>query len=381
MIRAIVRNALRFRGLMVGIAAAVIVLGVVMLKDAPVDVYPEFTPPYVEIQTESLGLSAPEVEQLLTVPLEADLLNGVEGVEVIRSKSLPGLSSITLVFEPGFDVYKGRQLVQERLVQLGGAAFPNVSDPPTMLQPLSSSSRVLMVGLDSGKLSPIERSVIAKWTVRPRLHGRAGRRQRLRVGHARPAAPGPGRYQEARRPQRVFGGGSPACTPRSPRACARTPQGSSRRCSTSGHDEMVHGPRHPQWRRACASTTSIPCVGKAHVAYIPNERRVGCHRAVEAGPAPGRAVPGGPQVQERLTAQIADAHGRARLEPRGALVVIEAEHLCMSHARGPQARRGHRSPRPSAGSFRDSVSDPRRGHEPPRRHPPRLNPGLGRLSK
>jgi Cu/Ag efflux pump CusA len=159
---------------MVGIAAAVIVLGVVTLKDAPVDVYPEFTPPYVEIQTESLGLSAPEVEQLLTVPLEADLLNGVEGVEVIRSKSLPGLSSITLVFEPGFDVYKGRQLVQERLVQLGGAAFPNVSDPPTMLQPLSSSSRVLMVGLDSGKLSPIERSVIAKWTVRPRLMGVQG---------------------------------------------------------------------------------------------------------------------------------------------------------------------------------------------------------------
>jgi Cu/Ag efflux pump CusA len=174
MIGAIVRNALRFRGLMVGIAAGIIVLGVVSLKSAPVDVYPEFTPPYVEIQTESLGLSAPEVEQLLTVPLEADLLNGIEGVDVIRSKSLPGLSSITLVFEPGFDLYKGRALVQERLVQLGGAAFPNVSDPPTMLQPLSSSSRVLMIGLDSDKLGPIERSVIAKWTVKPRLSGVQG---------------------------------------------------------------------------------------------------------------------------------------------------------------------------------------------------------------
>ena len=57
-----------------------------LLRDAPVDVYPEFTPAYVEIQTESLGLSAPEVEQLLTVPLEADLLNGVEGVEVSYRK-------------------------------------------------------------------------------------------------------------------------------------------------------------------------------------------------------------------------------------------------------------------------------------------------------
>jgi Cu/Ag efflux pump CusA len=174
MICAIVRSALRFRGLIVGIAAAIMVVGVVTLRDAPVDVFPEFTPPYVEIQTESLGLSAAEVEQLLTVPLEADLLNGVEGVDVIRSSSLPGLSSIVMVFEPGYDVYKGRQLVQERLTQLGGAAFPNVSKPPTMLQPLSSSSRVMMIGLSSKSLTPIQKSVVARWTLRPRLMGVPG---------------------------------------------------------------------------------------------------------------------------------------------------------------------------------------------------------------
>lgn len=174
MIGAVVRSALRFRGLVVGIAAAIIVVGVVTLRDAPVDVLPEFTPAYVEIQTESLGLSASEVEQLLTVPLEADLLNGVEGVDVIRSSSLPGLSSIVLVFEPGTDLYKGRQLVQERLTQLGGAAFPNVSKPPTMLQPLSSSSRVMMIGLASESLTPIQKSVLARWTLRPRLMGVAG---------------------------------------------------------------------------------------------------------------------------------------------------------------------------------------------------------------
>ena len=174
MIGAVVRTALRFRGLVVGIAAAIIVVGVVTLRDAPVDVLPEFTPAYVEIQTESLGLSASEVEQLLTVPLEADLLNGVEGVDVIRSSSLPGLSSIVLVFKPGFDVYKGRQLVQERLTQLGGAAFPNVSKPPTMLQPLSSSSRVMMIGLSSESLTPIQKSVLARWTLRPRLMGVEG---------------------------------------------------------------------------------------------------------------------------------------------------------------------------------------------------------------
>jgi CzcA family heavy metal efflux pump len=174
MIHSILKSSLRFRLLVVAIAAAVMAIGVAQLRDAPVDVLPEFTPPYVEIQTESLGLSADEVEQLITVPLEADLLNGVEGVEVIRSQSVPGLSSIVLVFEPGTDVYRGRQLVQERLTQLGAAAFPNVSKPPTLLQPLSSSSRVLMIGISSNEISPIEKSVIARWTIRPRLMGVPG---------------------------------------------------------------------------------------------------------------------------------------------------------------------------------------------------------------
>jgi CzcA family heavy metal efflux pump len=172
MIRAIVRSSLRFRLLVVGVAVGIMVVGIVQLRDAPVDVLPEFSPPYAEIQTEALGLSAEEVEQLITVPLEADLLNGVEGVEVIRSESVPGLSSIVLVFEPGTDVYKARQLVQERLTQ--AHALPNVSEAPTLLQPLSSSSRVLMIGLSSEKLTPIQRSVIARWTVRPRLMGVPG---------------------------------------------------------------------------------------------------------------------------------------------------------------------------------------------------------------
>ena len=163
MIRALVGGSVKLRGLIIGLAATILAVGIATLPDAPADVYPEFTPPYVEIQTESLGLSAAEVEQLITVPLEADLLNGVEGVDVIRSSSTPGLSSIVLVFEKGLDVYKGRQLVQERLTQLGGAAFPNVSKPAVMLPPLSSSSRVMMIGLDSDKLTPIQPSVM-NWT-------------------------------------------------------------------------------------------------------------------------------------------------------------------------------------------------------------------------
>jgi CzcA family heavy metal efflux pump len=170
--RWIIQSSLRFRLLVVGLAAGVLAVGIVQLRDAPVDVLPEFTPPYAEVQTEALGLSAEEVEQLITVPLEADLLNGVQGVDVIRSESVPGLSSIVLVFQPGTEIYRARQLVQERLTQ--AHALPNVSAPPTLLQPLSSSSRVLMIGLSSRDLSPIEQSVIARWTVKPRLMGVPG---------------------------------------------------------------------------------------------------------------------------------------------------------------------------------------------------------------
>jgi Cu/Ag efflux pump CusA len=79
--------------LILGVAVGVLAIGIVQPRSAPVDVLPEFSPPYAEVQIEALGLSAEEVEQLITVPLEADLLNGVEGVKVIRSESLPNLRS------------------------------------------------------------------------------------------------------------------------------------------------------------------------------------------------------------------------------------------------------------------------------------------------
>ena len=168
----VLRGSIHFRVLVLVVAAGVLGVGLASLRSAPVDVLPEFTPPYAEVQTEALGLSADEVEQLITVPLEADLLNGVEGIEVIRSESVPSLSSIVMVFAPGTDIYRARQLVEERLTQ--AHALPNVSKPPALLQPLSSSKRVLMIGLSSEQVSAIEQSVIARWTVRPRLMGVPG---------------------------------------------------------------------------------------------------------------------------------------------------------------------------------------------------------------
>ncbi len=165
-------GVMKFRLLILAAAIGVLALGIVQLRGTSLEVLPEFSPPYAEIQTEALGLSAEEVEQLITVPLEQDLLNGVEGVDVIRSESLPGLSSIVMVFESGTDIYRGRQLIEERLTQ--AHALPNVSKPPTLLQPLSSANRVVMIGMSTTELTPIEQSVIARWTVRPRLMGVPG---------------------------------------------------------------------------------------------------------------------------------------------------------------------------------------------------------------
>jgi len=166
--RWIIAASLKFRLLVVPVAAGLMLIGVAQLRHAPVDVLPEFTPPLVDIQTEALGLSAAEVEQLVTVPLEQDLLNGVAFLDQIRSQSLPGLSRIELIFQPGTDVLKARQLVAERLIQAPGG-IPNVSKAPVMLQPLSSTSRVMTVGLSSRSVSLIDMSVLAHWKIRPRL--------------------------------------------------------------------------------------------------------------------------------------------------------------------------------------------------------------------
>jgi Cu/Ag efflux pump CusA len=163
---------LRLRRLVAAAVVVLIVLSVLQLRSAHVDVLPEFLPPTVDVQTEALGLSAVEVEQLITVPLEQDLLNGVAWLDTIQSESVPGLSSIHLTFDSGTDLYKARQLVQERLSQSAG--LPNVSKPPQMLQPTSSTGRVMMIGLSSKSMSLMQMSVLARWTIAPRLMGVPG---------------------------------------------------------------------------------------------------------------------------------------------------------------------------------------------------------------
>lgn len=173
MINSILRSSMKYQFLVITIAIALMAFGITQFQGMPVDVLPEFSLPFVEIQTEALGLSAEEVEQMITVPMEQDLLAGVAWLDVIRSESVPGLSSVLIYFEPGTDLYRARQLVAERMSQ-AAVGLPNVSKPPAMIQPLSSQSRFMIVGLSSQELSLIELSVLARWTIAPQLMGVPG---------------------------------------------------------------------------------------------------------------------------------------------------------------------------------------------------------------
>ncbi len=172
MIRAIIAASMRFRWIVVATALSLMVAGLTQLYHMPVDVFPEFAPLLVEIQTEAPGLSAAEVEILVTVPVE-NALNGVSWVDNVRSKSVLGLSSVVLYFGQGTDLMKARQFVQERLAQIG-ARLPAAAKPPVILSPLSSTSRVLKIGMSSKTLSQMDMTTVAKWTIRPRLMGIPG---------------------------------------------------------------------------------------------------------------------------------------------------------------------------------------------------------------
>lgn len=168
-------SSLRWSRLVIASVVAVLILGAGALTAASVDVYPEFSPTAVQVQTEALGLSAAEVESLVTVPLEQDLLNGVPWVDHISSTSAPGLSQIDVVFQAGTDALSARQMVQERMTQI--RALPNVGTPPIMVQPRASMSRVAMIGLrsaDSSTRGLVDLSYRARWTIKSHLTGVPG---------------------------------------------------------------------------------------------------------------------------------------------------------------------------------------------------------------
>lgn len=166
MFRWIVASSLRFRFIVIFLAISMVAYGISKLQEMPIDVFPEFAPPLVEIQTEGLGMSPAEVEEIITIPME-ESLRGTPELDVMRSKTVTGLSSIRLLFKPGTDILRARQLVHERL-ELTKANLPSFANP-IMLKPLSATSRVMKIGLSSEKYDLMELSMIAYWKIRFRL--------------------------------------------------------------------------------------------------------------------------------------------------------------------------------------------------------------------
>jgi CzcA family heavy metal efflux pump len=167
MLNAIVHFALRFRGIVITLALLFLGYGIYNLTQAKYDVFPEFAPLLVEIQTEAAGLAPEQVETLVTQPLE-NALNGIPGVTAIRSTSLQGVSVITLNFQEGGNIYLDRQAVAERLSGVSGSLPQGVGTPS--MAPLTSSTGDLMsIGFLSDKLSLMDLRTLAEWTVKPRL--------------------------------------------------------------------------------------------------------------------------------------------------------------------------------------------------------------------
>jgi CzcA family heavy metal efflux pump len=166
MLKAIVRLSVRHRGAVIALACAALFYGVYSVRTARYDVFPEFAPPQVSIQTEAPGLSPEQVEQLVTTPIENAII-GVTGVQTVRSGSIQGISVITVIFQNKGGIYLDRQLVAERLGTLAGQLPAGIT--PVMTPLTSTTSWVMEVALSSRKLSLMDLTTVADWVVKRRL--------------------------------------------------------------------------------------------------------------------------------------------------------------------------------------------------------------------
>ena len=339
--RRIVRSSLRFRWLVLFLATATLALGFVQIPETKVDVFPEFAPLRIEIQTIALGNSSNEVEQLITVPIE-DQLNGIEGLTDLRSKSVAQLSAIVMFFEAGTDELRARQLVAERLSQIT-ATLPTWASPPFMMPALSATSRIMKIGMTSGRGEP-HRHVRAGLLegprpAAPRARGRPGGD----LGRAAAAAPCPGRPGEAGRARRHPAGGDERLgrrARRGPAALLRRRRGRHRRirgerepaaqCPTRATDRRRRGPRPGAGAGTGRQDPAARRPGRGQGGPRPADRR-------RRGERRARAVAGGPEVPR-------GEHGRGDQGRRG------------GHGGDGSRTAGHRGATPRSSDRRPSSS-------------------------
>lgn len=168
MLGRLVGFSLRNRFVVLVLAAVLLGAGIFVASHSPMDVFPEFAPPQVTVETEAPGLSSEEVESLVTLRLEL-AIGGTPGIKTLRSTSMPGVSSITAIFRDDTDVYRDRQLVAERIATVS-RELPDSVVPPEIVPLTSASSTVEVIGL-TGKsaFDPIAARTFADWTLKPRI--------------------------------------------------------------------------------------------------------------------------------------------------------------------------------------------------------------------
>ena len=167
MLQWIIGASAKFRLIVIAVAVSLLGVGFSRMSETAVEALPDFGPVRVEVQTEALGLSPEEAENLITNPMEQEFFTGIPWLHKIRSNSAPGLSSVEMIFEPGTNDIRARQVVQERLTMV--PALPAVSKPPFVIQPVATTSRVMMIAMSSKEMSLVEMSTLARWKVRQRL--------------------------------------------------------------------------------------------------------------------------------------------------------------------------------------------------------------------
>src|SRR5918993_962437 len=179
MFTVLVTQSLRNRLLVLALAGILVIMGGYAVTKLPVDVFPDLNRPTVTIMTEAEGLAPPEVEQLVSFPIETQM-NGVPGVSRIRSVSGIGLSIVYVEFDWGTDIFRNRQLVAERLAQVQSQLPLNVTP---QIGPISSiMGQILLIAVTSKTASPMEVREIADFTIRPRLLAIPGVAQVIPIG-------------------------------------------------------------------------------------------------------------------------------------------------------------------------------------------------------
>ena len=180
MLDKLMQTSLHNRLIFLLMALGVLVAGVIVALDMPIDVFPDLTAPTVTIMTEAHGMAPEEVEKLVTFPIET-VVNGASGVRRVRSNSIQGLSTVWVEFDWGTDIYIARQIVNEKL-QIMRNTLPEGVDQPVLAPITSIMGEIMLVGLTAEETSPMELRTLADFAVARRIQSVPGVSQVLVYG-------------------------------------------------------------------------------------------------------------------------------------------------------------------------------------------------------